>query len=80
MNTPNATILNYPNVSEERDFSDVDNFLIALYLRETKGWNLTTCMRNVGYYMIEVLDSIYTVDENQGILTVGRDNFLITSL
>lgn len=80
MNLPNITILEYPNLRDDHDYWKADDFLIALYLNKAKGFRLTECMRQVNYYEIEELESIYTVDENQGILTIGRDNFLITAL
>jgi len=80
MNLPNIVINSYPRLHEEHESWKADDFLIALYLNRAKGWRLTECMRQVRYYEIEELGSIYSVEENQGILSIGRDNFLITAL
>lgn len=80
MNMPTIIVHEYPKLHDSRDIHEVDNLLIAIYLNRAFKWKMSECLKSVHYYMIEVIDGFYSVDENQGILSVGRDNYLITSL
>lgn len=80
MSLPHITFLEYPLIHDKHEEWKADDFLIVLYLNKAKGWRLAECMRQVKYYEIEEIESFYSVAENQGILSIGRENFLITSL